>query len=432
MTADPARKRRRMLAAGTIGNVLEWYDFSIYGYFAAAIGRSFFPSDEPTTQVLAAFGVFAAGYLMRPLGGILVGHIGDRYGRPTALTFSIVAMAVPTFLVGILPGYQTLGVAAPILLTALRMLQGLSIGGECTTAFIFLAERASPERRGFASALASSSITVGILLGSATGAAFSAVLSPEALVEWGWRVPFILGVVVGLAGFALRRRADADSAAVAPAVVAPIRSPLAETLREHPALLAKLAGLAAFNAVGFFLVFLYVASWLQLADGVAPARALGVTTLALLVLIPVELGAGWLSDRIGRKGPMLTAIGLCFVFAYPLFSLMHHDNATMVLSAELALVVLVGIPLGIQAALMVEATPAHVRCTAVALGNNTAFGIIGGLTPLAATWLVQRVGNDLSPAFLIMGAAAISFTALLLFRDSSPAVTRVTQSGTQR
>ena len=323
--------------------------------------------------------------------------------------------------------------AAPILLTALRMLQGLSIGGECTTAFIFLAERASPERRGFASALASSSITVGILLGSATGAAFSAVLSPEALVEWGWRVPFILGVVVGLAGFALRRRADAEPAVVAPAVVAPpIRSPLAETLREHPALLAKLAGLAAFNAVGFFLVFLYVASWLQLADGVAPARALGVTTLALLVLIPVELGAGWLSDRIGRKGPMLAAIGLCFVFAYPLFSLMHHDNATMVLLAELALVVLVGIPLGIQAALMVEATPAHVRCTAVALGNNTAFGIIGGLTPLAATWLVQRVGNDLSPAFLIMGAAAISFTALLLFRDLSPAATRVAQSGTRR
>ena len=150
------------MAAGTIGNVLEWYDFSIYGFFAAAIGRTFFPEQEPVSQVLAAFGVFAAGYLMRPLGGIVVGHIGDRYGRTVALRFSVVAMALPTFLVGILPGYATLGLAAPVLLTLLRMIQGLSVGGECTTAFIFLAEQAAPGRRGVA------------------GAVFSALLSPDA------------------------------------------------------------------------------------------------------------------------------------------------------------------------------------------------------------------------------------------------------------
>ena len=160
------------------------------------------------TQVLAAFGVFAASYLMRPLGGILVGYIGDRLGRTSALTFSIVAMALPTFLVGILPGYRTLGVAAPILLTLLRMVQGLSVGGECTTAFIFLAEQASPGRRGVTGAIATCAVTVGTLMGSGTAAIFSAMLSPDALAEWGWRIPFVFGLFVGLAGFFLRHNVE--------------------------------------------------------------------------------------------------------------------------------------------------------------------------------------------------------------------------------
>ena len=399
---------RRVIAAGTIGNVLEWYDFSIYGYFAAAIGRTFFPDEEPVTQVLAAFGVFAAGYLMRPLGGIVVGHIGDRLGRTAALTFSIAAMALPTFLVGILPGYHTLGLAAPVLLTLLRMLQGLSVGGECTTAFIFLAEQAAPGRRGVVGAVASCAVTVGILLGSATGAAFSALLSPDALADWGWRIPFLLGLFVGLAGFFLRRRVEE-----APGATRPSRSPLGETLRNHRALMVKLAGFAVFNAIGFYLVFLYVVSWLQSVDGVAPAHALGINTLAMIVLLPVMLAAGWLSDRVGRKGPVLAAIALCFVAAVPLFGLMHHESLPPILAGQMGLVLLVGVPLGIQPAFMVEATPAGVRCTAIALGFNATFGIVGGLTPLVATWLVHRTDDDLSPAFMIMGAAVISFMAVL-------------------
>jgi MHS family proline/betaine transporter-like MFS transporter len=348
------------MAAGTIGNVLEWYDFSIYGFFAAAIGRTFFPQEEPVTQVLAAFGVFAAGYLMRPLGGILVGHIGDRHGRTAALTFSVVAMALPTFLVGILPGYQTLGLAAPILLTLLRMIQGLSVGGECTTAFIFLAEQAAPGRRGVTGAVASCAATAGMLMGSATGAVFSALLSPDALATWGWRVPFVLGLFVGLAGFFLRR--SVEETPRAPTNQAS-RSPLAETLRHHGPLLAKLAGFAVFNSVSFYLVFLYVASWLQTVDGIAPAHALSINTLAMILLLPVMLAAGWLSDRVSRKGLLLAAIALCFVAAVPLFELMLHDSLALVVAGQLGLVLLIGPPLGIQPAFMVEATPpaAHLR-----------------------------------------------------------------------
>ena len=198
-------KTSRVVAAGAIGNVLEWYDFAVYGYFAAAIGRAFFPSADPVAQILAAFGVFAVGFLMRPVGGAVIGHIGDRLGRRAALSFSVAAMAVPTFLVGVLPGYETLGVFAPILLTLLRMIQGLSVGGEFTTSIVFMVERAEPAHRGLIGAMASCGAVAGILLGSATGAALAALMPPESLESWGWRIPFLLGLVVGLAGVLLRR-----------------------------------------------------------------------------------------------------------------------------------------------------------------------------------------------------------------------------------
>src|SRR5947207_7559944 len=191
---------RRVIAAGAIGNVLEWYDFAIYGYFAAAIGRDFCPREDAVALLLSSFGIFAVGYLLRPLGGALIGHIGDRLGRRAALTFSVSAMALPTFLVGVLPGYEVLGVMAPILLTVLRMIQGLSVGGEYTTSIVFMVEQAPPGQRGKLGAIAGCGAVGGILLGSATGARFASLLSPEEMAAWGWRLPFVGGLLVGFAG----------------------------------------------------------------------------------------------------------------------------------------------------------------------------------------------------------------------------------------
>src|SRR5262252_7262991 len=196
---------RKVIAAGMIGNVLEWYDFAIYGYFATQIGREFFPHEDAIAQLLAAFGVFAIGYLMRPIGGAIVGHIGDTFGRRAALTFSVAAMAIPTFLMGLLPGYHSIGLLAPIGLTLLRIVQGLSVGGEYTSSMVFLVEHAPEGRRGLMGALAGAGATVGILLGSAVGAAFAASMSTAALDAWGWRIPFLLGLAVGIAGYILRR-----------------------------------------------------------------------------------------------------------------------------------------------------------------------------------------------------------------------------------
>ena len=404
---------RRIIAAGAIGNILEWYDFAVYGYFAASIGRAFFPKENPVAQVLAAFGIFAVGYIMRPVGGAIVGHIGDRLGRRAALTFSVAAMAIPTFLVGVLPGYDTLGLLAPIVLTALRMIQGLSVGGEYTTSVVFMVENAPPDRRGVIGAMACCGAIGGILLGSATGAILAETMSQAALERWGWRIPFLLGLVVGLAGFFLRRHVVEAS---------PLghagHSPLVETVRAHAGLLARLAGLAAFNAVGFYLLFVYIVSWLQLADGIAPAHALGINTLNMALLLPMMIGMGWLSDRVGRKPVLLFATVFGLVGALPLFWLMHHDNVGLVMLGQFGFVVAIGAFLGTQPTVMVEATPPDVRCTAIALGYNITLGVIGGLSPLAATWLVQHTHDSLSPAWLLMGAAAISFASALLFRET--------------
>ena len=404
---------RRVIAAGMVGNVLERYDFAIYGYFATAIGRHFFPHEDAVAQLLSAFGVFALGYVMRPVGGALIGHIGDRFGRRAALTFSVAAMAIPTFLIGLLPGYGTLGLAAPIALTLLRMVQGLSVGGEYTSSMVFLVEHAPDGRRGVMGAMASCGATGGILLGSAVGAGFAASMSEATLDAWGWRIPFLLGLVVGIAGYLLRRH-----------VLETVpterrkRAPIIETLHDHWRIVLGFAGLSVFNAVSFYVGFVYLVSWLQTADGMAPARALEINSVSMAVLLPVMIATGFLTDRIGRKPVLLLACILGFIGAVPLFLLLNHPSALSAQLGQLGLVMIVGLFGGAQPSIMVEAAPLQVRCTAVALGYNITLGVIGGLTPLFATWLVERTGEEIAPAFLIMAAAAVTFVTVLWLRET--------------
>lgn len=398
----------RKITAGAIGNTLEWYDFAIYGYFATSIGHIFFPKEDPVAQVLAAFGIFALGYLMRPVGGIVIGYIGDRVSRQAALTVSIAAMALPTFLVGIMPGYDVIGIAAPILLTLCRMMQGLSVGGEYTTSLIFMIESGAKNRRGLNGALGCCGAVLGILLGSATGAALGTVMSTESLETWGWRIPFILGLFIGLAGLWLRRHTHTDQKSSTDT-----KSPLSEIFKNHRLILVKLAGLAAFTAISFYLLFVYIVSWLELADKIAPEKALFVNTLSMIALIPIQILAASLSDRIGRKPILITATIAALIFAYPLFSGMYHHSTLVIQMSQLGFVVIAGAYFGTMPTFMVESSPKHVRTTVVALGYNLTLGIIGGLTPAAASWMVHRTHNDLSPVIMIMGAAIVSLIAIL-------------------
>jgi MHS family proline/betaine transporter-like MFS transporter len=309
-----------------------------------------------------------------------------------------------------------LGVAAPFLLTLLRMVQGLSVGGEYTTSIVFMVEHAPSGRRGVIGAMGCCGAIGGILLGSASGALLTAILPADAMEMWGWRIPFLFGLVVGLAGFFLRRHLEENALPQAEG-----RSPIRETIRNHPWLLARLAGLSAFNAVGFYLLFVYIVSWLQLADGIAPAHALQINSLSMLVLLPVMIAMGALSDRIGRKPMLLAATALAFVTAVPLFQLMQNDHRLYIHLGQLGFVLSVGMFLGTQPTLMVEEAPAAVRCTAIALGYNVTLGVVGGMSPLVATWLVERTADQQAPAFMIMAAAAASFLSILSFREGSGA-----------
>ncbi len=406
-------RARQAIGAGMIGNILEWYDFAIYGFFAVEIGRQFFPHSSPVAQLLATFGIFGVGYLMRPLGGIIIGHVSDHYGRRAALIAAITAMAVPTFLIGILPGYATLGLAAPIILTLLRMVQGLSLGGEHPSSMVFLVERAPPGRRGFMGGMAACGAIVGLLLGSATGAVLASLMSPEALAAWGWRVPFVMGLGVGLIGNLIRRNIEEtvpERTTEHPAII--------ETLRNHWGLVGRIAALAAFNAVPFYLLFVYLVSVMQLQDGFTPAQALLINSLSMTVLLPCMMLSAWLTDIYGRKPVLLVAIGLGFITAWPLFGLMHQPDPLLVFAGQLGAAVFVGFFTAAFPALIVESTPAEVRCTAVALGYNLSIGIVGGLTPFLATLLVAYSGHPLAPAFLIMAAASVAFAAALSFPET--------------
>jgi MHS family proline/betaine transporter-like MFS transporter len=407
-----AAQQRNVITAGMIGNALEWYDFALYGYFAVAIGRHFFPHEDAVAQLLSAFGVFALGYLMRPLGGVLVGHIGDRLSRRAALTFSIAAMTIPTFLIGILPGYATLGVLAPILLTLLRIVQGLAVGGEYPCAMVFMVEHGGAGRRGIMGALAAIGAVVGILCGSGIGAIFGSMMTPETLNDWGWRIPFLLGLAGGLVGYLLRRRV----LELTPPQSAE-RSPVLETLREHGWLVGRIVALTMYTALPFNLMFIYIVSWLQLADGIPPAQALEINTISMIVLLPIMLAAGWLSDRFGRKPLMLASAALGFVLALPLFWVML--NPALALLGQLCIVLIIGPYIGVTPTLLVELTPARVRCTAVALGYNLCLAVTGGATPLIAAWLVERTATEISPALLIMVGAAITTAALLRTKETA-------------
>jgi MFS transporter, MHS family, proline/betaine transporter len=406
---------RRAIIAGLAGNVMEWYDFSVYGYFASSIGRHFFPAQDAVSSLIAAFGVFAAGFLMRPLGSLLFGHIGDKMGRKIALTASVALMAIPTFLIGTLPSYQQIGVMASVLLVVMRLLQGLSVGGEYTISSIFLVERSAAGRRGFSGSFAEVGACSGILLGSALGALVTTVLDRAAVDSWGWRIPFLIGITVGIVGLYIRRHTIEESAPQGRQRIT--ASPVSEAFTEWRTIV-RLIGLGAVGAVGFYMCFVYVTTYLRQIDHIAQSTALDINTISMLVLLLLLAPVGALSDRFGRKPVLLIATGGMLMLAWPLFWMLHHSAPFVILLGQLGFAVLSACFWGTIPVTMVELVPARVRCTVLSLGYNTGMAILGGLTPMVAVYTIKRSQYDLSPAFLLMAAAAVSVVVVIGLRET--------------
>ncbi|MEZ6072836.1 MAG: MFS transporter [Pirellulales bacterium] len=401
----------RLIVAGIVGNVMEWYDFAVYGYFAATIGQQFFPSDDPTTSLIAAFGAFAAGFLMRPLGGVVFGHIGDRFGRKVALTLSVLAMAIPTFLIGVLPGHATLGAAAAVLLVLLRMIQGLSVGGEYTTSIVFLVEGSGRKHHGFAASWSGFGAVGGILLGSAVGAVVTASLPEEAIQNWAWRLPFLIGLLVGLTGLYVREHIPEPPQ---PDQEKSGRFPILHAIRTEWRTILRIALLNTVNGIGFYMAFVFLVTYMTKVGGLSEAVALEVNTLNMAVLLAMFPLAGWLSDRIGRVPLLLAGIGGMLLFCWPLFWALHHESATWNFFGQLGFAICIGLFGGVIPVVMVEMTPASIRCSAISVGYNLCVGVLGGTTPMVATWLMQETHNVLAPAWYLMGAALVSLTVVVV------------------
>lgn len=402
---------RRQLTAGIVGNVLEWYDFGVYGFFAAIIAQQFFPTADATTSLIAAFGAFAAGFLMRPVGAAIFGHIGDRWGRVRALQLSVLGMAIPTFLIGLLPTYESIGIAAAVLMVVMRMLQGIAVGGEYTSSIVFLAEAAPPGRRGFFTSWSMLGATGGILLGSAVGALLSNVLSSDELNSWGWRVAFLAGILVSISGYFIRR------GLVEQPVVQEAKSPLKEAFGSHGRDILRVIGLNVVSAVTFYLIFVYAVTWLVDNVHASRSRALDINTAAMLLLLVLTPLFALASDHWGRRPMLLLGMGATAVLAYPLLWLMHHNDPMMILTGQMGFAVLVASFASIIPATMVEMFPRQVRVTAVSISYNITFAVLGGTSPMVAVWLIGQTHDDLAFAWYIAGAALISFLVALTLTD---------------
>jgi MFS transporter, MHS family, proline/betaine transporter len=388
------------------GNLMEWYDFALYGVLAATLGELFFPHAGRMLALLAVFGVFAAGYLMRLAGGAFFGHVGDRLGRRRALLISATTMAVSTSLVGCLPTYASLGFFAPVLFTLLRLFQGLSVGGEFTTSIAFLVEQAPPRRRGLQGSLAGLTAGAGILLGSAVGNALFAIYDTETVLAWAWRLPFLLSLPMGISIWVLRSTLPEDPAEKAPAAKGP--SPVWTVLRDHPREVLRGALLGWSPNASFYVVAVFLGSFLATEHLLTEQSALGLQTTSIALMVVLTPLAGHLSDLVGRKPMMIASTVGALLTAGPLLAILRNGDRTDDLLAELFFCLFIVAGLSPYQVWLAESFPRALRATGLGLAYNGAAGILGGLTPLACTTLVELTGSELAPALYVSLAAAVS------------------------
>lgn len=407
----------RIASAGAVGNVMEWFDFAIYGYMAPFLSQLFFPSDDPLTSLLAVYGAFAAGYVARPLGGIVFGHLGDTLGRKFVMVVSVSAMGIGTIAIGLLPTYEQIGPLAAVLLVLLRVLQGLSVGGEYTGSAVFVAEQAPPDRRGLLTSFVVAGATAGFLLGSGVCALLTNIYTDAEMGHIIWRVPFISGVLIVAVGLLIRRSLEVVETAEDEDDLG--TSPVLYAFRHHWRDMLRVSAMALGAGSGFYILFVFAISYLTDRMHITTANAMDINTLCMIVLVIVPILAAALSDRIGRKPVLLTATVLLIVCAWPLWALMHHQDLTLVLLGQMGFALLMGAILGVNPVTMAEVVPHRVRVSVMSVGYNIPLAVFGGTAPAVATYLIERTGDDFAPVYYLMALASVSLVAVIMLPETS-------------
>jgi len=416
MSASDRQKQstRRTALAGLIGNAMEWFDFAVYGYFASVIGTQFFPQSSPQAQLLLTFAVFAVGFASRPIGGLLLGRVGDRIGRRTLLILSLLLMGGSTLAIGLLPTYESIGVAAPILLVTLRLVQGFSVGGEFTGSMVYTTEFAPLAKRGLISSATAFGTTLGFILGSGSAWLIRATLEADEVAAWGWRIPFIASVLFVVIGIPLRRKLQETEEGLQ---AARQRPPVLRSLIADWRPILQTFGIVAMTNAAYYLTFTYTVD--QRSKGADAADFLLANTLALLVVLFSKVLGGWLSDRVGRRRLMILLTFAMLMLIVPALHLMLTGSMWQFLAGQLLMAVPVAMALGMQGAMLTEIFPLRTRVTSMSFAYGMTLALAGGSAPLVSAWLVEQFGHPIAPAWYIMGYGLLGLALLWPMKETN-------------
>jgi MFS family permease len=410
--------RNRQIFAAVIGNALEWYDFVIYGFMTVIISRLFFPAESEYASLLIAMATFGVGFFMRPVGGVLIGLYADRRGRKAALQLIILLMTIATAMIAFAPTYAAIGIAAPAIMVLARLLQGAATGGEFASATAFLIESSPPERRGFFGSLQMVGQSIAALSGATAGMLVTQGLTPEQIDDWGWRLPFLFGLLIGPVGLWMRRHLSETEEFVAASQDETQHLGLIAVLREHLRDVLVCFGLVVSATIMFYVVLIYMPTYAktQLNIPLKDAFTAQVAGLIFLtVLIPLF---GILSDRIGRRAVLMLAALLYLVLTYPMMAWMLAEPSLIRLAImQVALCSAIAVGFGAISTALAEQFPVRQRSTGLALAYNMAVMIFGGFAQLIVTWLIKETGSLLAPSFYVMFGATIGLVAAYFIND---------------
>ena len=407
---------RKVIFAAGFGNALEWFDFILYAQFYKMISKHFFPVSDISEIMTMA--VFAAGFLGRPLGALVFGSIGDRFGRRIALIMGIVTMAIPTAAIGLLPSYEQIGITSTILLVFMRMMQGFSLGGEFSTCIAYVVEHSPPSSRGFSGSTAFMSMCIGMLLGSGTSALMSYFMLPEDIMNWGWRLPFIAGLLIGIVGLYIRLKlAESPLYKAAKATKQLAASPVKELFRNSWKEL--FIGIAIYITVTtpFFTSTVYVENFMKtLGYTVRESSMTGMAILVTMIIIfPISAK---FSDMFGRKFVLVSgAIGIA-LFTLPAFKVVGDMNFSNAFMAQVAYAAIVAWYMGPVPTVLVELFPTRVRLTGVALSYNVSAALFGGTAPMMAMLLQRWLDDKFAIAYYIIALAVFTLVVLRHYQES--------------
>ena len=410
--------RVRQVVAAVIGNALEWYDFIVFGFLTVVISRLFFPSASEYSSLLLTTAVFGVGFFTRPVGGIVLGIYADRKGRKAALQLIIATMTLAIAMIAFAPTYAAIGIGAPLIIVLARLLQGFATGGEFASASAFLIECAPPNRRGLYGSWQLFGQGLAVLCGAAVGAMVTRGLSVEAVDAWGWRVPFLLGLLIGPVGLWIRRHLDETSAFLDAQKAPKQKQSLGAMLRHHWRAVAAVMGLNVCGTTSFYVVLVYMPTFAnkQLHLSLTDAFTAQIVAVAFLTLL-IPLFGAW-SDRVGRKPIIIGSMAIYIAVLYPLFAWVNAQPSLVnLIIVQVILCGLLGALFGPLTTAMAEQFPAGVRSTALAVAYNVTVMVFGGFAQFIVTWLIHATGSPVAPVFYVIFGAVMGLLAAFFLVD---------------